>query len=132
MDIHGSKQEGGYLLVWRHQAKNLFDGSQSCGLGSTEENISDRIVAGNSVAISKLVVFKQALRMRFHTLTECHACVEHEGLLLYLVHVELAATKTLITLDRNKIWGRDLYQWTALVEAALKTSAKYIKYGIPS
>ena len=36
----------------RHQAGSLFDGSQSCRLGSTEENIPDRIVAGNSVSIS--------------------------------------------------------------------------------
>ena len=32
---------------------------------------------------------------------------------LYLVHVELAATKMLLTFDRNEIWGRDLYQFTA-------------------
>ena len=45
---------------------------------------------------------------------------------LYLVHVELAATKTLITFDRNKIWGWDLYQSTALVEAAKKIIVKDI------
>ena len=36
----------------RHQAGSLFDGSQSCRLGGTEENIPDRIVADNSVSIS--------------------------------------------------------------------------------
>ena len=44
-----------------------------------------------------------------------------------MVHVELAATKMLITFDRNEIRGRDLYQSTALVEAAKKMASKCAK-----
>ena len=39
-------------------------------------------------------------------------------LFLYLVHVQLAHIRIGITLDRNKIWVRDLYHSTALIEAA--------------
>ena len=48
----------------RHQAGSLFDGSQSCRLGSTEENIPDRIVAGNSVSVSPTTNYTRSVIAR--------------------------------------------------------------------